>query len=307
MKVNKLTRKMNGFDVAEENSGSFSDIDTWGSDRSMARFETLLPISVITRHPLMMDHTTNGRLTGTDGRYSAWTSKLMRRVNSDDRPFTRYEYFYSDVDRPWFNYDWLSAELADRGIPPHSNFARTNWHLIRRKTLPRPRRFSKRFIQQELRKLEEYRSTVRILQHTGLQPPEGFPFEVIQPIEVGTQVTAFNDQLGALRDAVVDGYDFGRCAYLVSFDQMPCTLCPDTFVASQGEPQLLYDAEPITVNDTAAESLNLRLKHGADIAGRNSNGADHDGVANDLNGFTTDFLTRGGDQASSADALSSAS
>lgn len=309
-KGNRRKRKMkhsDGFHGADGSAGSFADIDSWGVDRSMSHYETLHPISVITRHPLIMDPTATGRPTGIDGRYSAWTSKLMRRVNTDGRPFTRYEYFYSDVDRPWFNYDWLSADLADRGIPPHSNFERANWKAIRREVLPRPRRFSKRFIQQELRKLEEYRSTVRILQHTDLQPPEGFPFEVIQPIKVGDHVTAFNDQLGALRDAVVVGYDFGRCAYLVSFDQMPSTFCPDTFVASHGEPQLLHDAEPITVNDSAAETVNFRLEGGVDSGSRKSNGVDHDDVVNGLNRFSTEFLTRGDEQAPSANGLSSVS
>lgn len=248
---------------------------------SLPRSEMLYPIS------LMTNPSATGRLTLNDGPCRTWSSELIRCPTTDSRPFTRYEFFYSDIDRPWFNYDWFDADLACRGISPESNFSRRDWIFIRGDSLRRPRRFSKRFIKQELRKLEEYRSTARCLQHTGLPRPEGFPFEVLRPIKYGDNVTAFNSQIGALDRGVVVSYDLGRCAYFVSFNGRPSTLCPDTAVASHGTPLLLLDCEPIVVNDTAIESDSFRPKQDMDVDFSESNGEDYDVVVTEQNGLTS--------------------
>ena len=255
------------------------------SATSIPRSETLYPLL------LMINPSASGSWTRTDAPYRAWSTKLIRQPDCDSQTFAMYEFFYSDLDRPWFTYDWFGADIASRGVSPGSNFSRSDWLLIRREILSRPRRFSKRFIKQELRKLEEYRSTARCLQHTGLPRPEGFPFEVVHPIKYGAHVTAFNDQRGALSRGIVVDYNMRLCAYCVSFDGLPSTLCPDTAVASHKPTQTLLHPLPIVVNDIAIESSNIQPNQDMVIADGKSKGSDHDVVMSERNGFASDFLS----------------
>jgi hypothetical protein len=167
------------------------------------------------------------------------------------RTFARYEFFYSDLDRPWFKEDTFRIELSKRGIAPDAKFSRRQWSVIRRVVFKRPRRFSVQFIKQERAKLEQYRSTMRCLQHLGLPCPEGFLFKVVRPIEVGTTVTAI--KFGSLHRGVVLDYNVDSCSYYIEFDKKELGLefCRDYEVASYGVPTVMYGTDSVTLEGTA--------------------------------------------------------
>eukprot|EP01105_Mastigella_eilhardi_P015329 TRINITY_DN349_c1_g1_i2.p1 TRINITY_DN349_c1_g1~~TRINITY_DN349_c1_g1_i2.p1 ORF type:complete len:733 (-),score=188.15 TRINITY_DN349_c1_g1_i2:78-2276(-) len=69
------------------------------------------------------------------------------------------EFFYSDIDRPFFAENLLERRLAIAGVARPS----TTGELarVRRRALGRPRRFSARFVDEERARLREHRDSVR--------------------------------------------------------------------------------------------------------------------------------------------------
>jgi hypothetical protein len=212
------------------------------------------------RHPLAAPK--NPR--GVDG-----CSRLMNCLVMGGRTFARYEFFYSDIDRPWFKEDRFRTELSKRGVPPDTNFSRRQWSVIRSMVFKRPRRFSPQFIKQERAKLEQYRSTMRCLQHMGLPRPEDFSFEVVRPIEVGTTVTAI--MFGSLHRGVVLDYNVDRCSYYIKFDkkELGQAFCLDCEVATYEVPAVLYGVDSVAVEATAT---GVAAERNQPAAGESENG-----------------------------------
>lgn len=52
---------------------------------------------------------------GSDAQDTVWNRKLIIGLNGLMRSFARYELFYSDIDRPWFNFNQFRVELEKRG------------------------------------------------------------------------------------------------------------------------------------------------------------------------------------------------
>jgi len=204
----------------------------------LPQWETINPLSNMTRRPSMVDPT---RRVESDHMYASWCTKLIHCLNGRGRSFARHEFFYSDIDRPWFNFDSFRVDLAKRGISPDARFSRSEWSIIRQQIRKRPRLFSKAFVAEELTKLRQYRSTIWAMQHEELPRPEGFLFEVPRPINAGTTVTALHRGIDILHRGVVLAYDKSRAQYLVQFErkELGFGFCPDHEVASHGVPQLL--------------------------------------------------------------------
>jgi hypothetical protein len=95
-----------------------------------------------------------------------------------------------------------------------------------------------------LRKLDQYRHSVRKIQN--LYDPESarFGYEVPAIIRIGATVTAFNKKAKILHRGIVLAYDARRYGYLVQFErnELGYEFCPDTDVASHGVPEILVPA-----------------------------------------------------------------
>eukprot|EP00547_Thalassionema_nitzschioides_P001014 CAMPEP_0194207414 /NCGR_PEP_ID=MMETSP0156-20130528/6166_1 /TAXON_ID=33649 /ORGANISM="Thalassionema nitzschioides, Strain L26-B" /LENGTH=1028 /DNA_ID=CAMNT_0038934175 /DNA_START=177 /DNA_END=3263 /DNA_ORIENTATION=+ len=200
-------------------------------------------------HPIT---TYQPRKEHTDPVYASLSSKLINCLNSGGRSFARYEFFYSDIDRPWFNFNNFELDLSRLGIPTDIKLTRTEWSIVRQQIRKRPRRFSKRFISQEVERLKDYRSVVRKMQHLSMPRPKGFLFEVPCAIEVGTVVTAYSKGYNILHRGVVLEYDIDRRMYLIQFErkELGFEFCPDVEVASHGVPQLFQDYDTLSLDGT---------------------------------------------------------
>ena len=82
------------------------------------------------------------------------------------RRWCLYEWFYSGIDRLYFEQNEFRLLLNDLGIGHVDKLSRTEWAYIRGK-LGKPRRLSVRYLEEEREKLQQYREEVRN-QHAGL-------------------------------------------------------------------------------------------------------------------------------------------
>ena len=98
-------------------------------------------------------------------KYGQWCSKLISCLQGSGRMMARHEFFYSDIDKAWFNANPYFQDLASLGVPPDIRLTSSEWSLIRRKFRKRPRRFSMSFILSQLKQLDDYRYTVRAIQN----------------------------------------------------------------------------------------------------------------------------------------------
>jgi hypothetical protein len=126
------------------------------------------------------------------------------------------------------------------GVLPHTKLTKRELSFVRRRIPDRPRRFSKRFIFQEVKKRNRYRNIVRQLQRCP-DHPNPLGYGVPGPIRAGTTVTAYNKRLRILHRGVVLFHDRNAHGYLVQFErkELGFEFCPDTEVASHGVPEIL--------------------------------------------------------------------
>ena len=142
----------------------------------------------------------------SDEMYGKLCHGLLNCLQSSARIFARHEFFYSDVDRAWyvnerytstscvctvflmnfsvifrFNDNPLHRDLIAHGIDIDTKLSMAEWSAIRRKIRNNPRRFSRRFIDEEFENLNEYRKAVRRIQleiYRGDKPKDSeFPFK----------------------------------------------------------------------------------------------------------------------------------
>lgn len=191
----------------------------------------------------------------SDNAYASWCHKLVNCLNGGARGWAMKEFFYSDLDRPFYTANAFAKEIAKLGISPNARMTRREWSVVRRMIRRRPRRFSKRFILSELRERNKYRKMVRDLQrkpdetnHTGYAIPA--------PIRVGATVTAFNKRFLILHRGVILHHEPSNGAangnYLVQFErkELGYEMCTDTEVASHGVPDILMPAAQSRLSGT---------------------------------------------------------
>lgn len=112
--------------------------------------------------------------------------------------------------------------------------------MIRRQIPNRPRLFSRRFVFEELKKRNQYRSKARQLQRNPDQPNH-LGFDVPAIIDVGAMVTAYSKRCGIIHRGTVLFHDPRAHTYLVQFERkkLGCEICADTEIASHGVPEIL--------------------------------------------------------------------
>ena len=226
-----------------------SDLGKAGIETKIPLWESINPLSSRKRQLVIREQR---REAHTDSWYASWCSKLINFLNSGGRSFARYEFFYSDIDRAWFNFNFFALDLSKLGIPTDIKLTRTEWSLVRQHIRKRPRRFSRNFVKQEVEKLRAYRSIIRKMQHSGMPRPKGFLFEVPRAIKVGATVTAYSRKFCILHRGMVLDYDIDRRMYLVQFErkELGFEFCPDVEVASHGVPEILDICNVVALDGT---------------------------------------------------------
>lgn len=128
-------------------------------------------------------------------------SSITKRFSAKVLQWCTYEWFYSSLDREYFNENEFENCLSSIGMDEDQLLCKAEWSTIRTIMgfqIGRPRRFSKSFVNGERRKLQEYRQTVRSLQIESSATAGDFSYDVPPPITVGDCVTAFHDDSGLL-------------------------------------------------------------------------------------------------------------
>ena len=191
----------------------------------------------------------------SDEIYAAWTHKLINCLNGSTRSWAIHEFFYSDIDRAWYDANPFVKDISKLGILPTTKLTRREWSVVRRMIPNRPRRFSKRFIFSQLRERNKYRDMVRELQqnpdqtnHTGYAIPA--------PIKVGATVTAFNKKYLILHRGTVLFYDAYSSRYLIQFErkELGTEFVSDTQVSSHGVPEILMPPAPSILTGAPEET-----------------------------------------------------
>ncbi len=91
------------------------------------------------------------------------SEKYMQTTNISEKvkKWIKFEYFYSGIDKPYFEKNELQECLTSLGIP-YKCLRRADFILIR-KAIGKPRRFSAKFLEEERQKLKRYREISRDL------------------------------------------------------------------------------------------------------------------------------------------------
>ena len=215
----------------------------------------------------------------SDDLYVKNCKTLMNTLsNKHARNWAVHEFFYSDMDREWYQNDGFISELAKLGLPITSKtrLTKQEWSLVRCKLRSRPRLFSKRFIADQIKKRNRHRNLLRKLQ----QDPDITEFS---PIPIGTVVTAYHKHGCTICQGRVLFHDLSNHNYLVQFDdeEFGCEICPDSEVAvttssissSNGKdtvksPHPLYEPCKIFASEQKTDIKEFVLSKGTASGGR---------------------------------------
>ncbi|KAL3699320.1 hypothetical protein R1sor_017342 [Riccia sorocarpa] len=144
-------------------------------------------------------------------------ARLIHCLSSKVRRWCMYEWFYSAIDLPWFARNEFVEYLNHAGLGHVPRLTRVEWGVIR-SSLGKPRRLSRRFLQEEREKLEAYRESVRTHYHElrgGLR--EGLNSDLARPLTVGQRVIAKHRRTKQIHDGSILTVDRSRCR--VQFDR----------------------------------------------------------------------------------------
>ncbi|GAB5031887.1 protein always early 3-like isoform x1 [Nannochloropsis oceanica] len=162
------------------------------------------------------------------------------------RRFAMAEFFYSTVDRAYFNQNTFQESLDAVGLSHVQKLTRTEWNRVRA-FIGRRRRMSPALFTQERQRLREYRQVVRDIQQGRIvEPPPEFTFEVPTPLVVGQAVTAYHEKAKLLACGHILTCDYERGQYRVQFErpELSSLICQDSDIASNGASSLLLIGEP---------------------------------------------------------------
>lgn len=136
-----------------------------------------------------------------------------------------------------FERNEFAEKALKLGIPLHARLTRRQWAAVRRKISPKPRRFSRAFIREQLQQRNKYRRQVRRIQRDpSLLDVSSFPYNVPWPIAVGRTVTAYSRKYLVLHRGMVLAFDYKTATYVIKFEgrEFGCEVCPDSEVATHG-------------------------------------------------------------------------
>jgi len=155
-----------------------------------------------------------------DTLFMTCVSRFVHAMQGNFRNFCVYEWFYSTIDEAFFlRDDSFHKILTSRFGPEHAEIlTRHEWALVRRLCrVDRPRRFSSRFVDTQLKLLQEHRTIMRTMQRKFIRNEYVslcFPY----PLCAGARVTALHPIFKQLSTGVVLSSDFDNNRVLVQFD-----------------------------------------------------------------------------------------
>ncbi|GAX24427.1 hypothetical protein FisN_4Lh562 [Fistulifera solaris] len=183
-------------------------------------------------------------------------------------PLTRFlvcEYFYSDLDKAWFQSEEVTVTQRDpEGLPKTTYWeASKMWKQKRR---GKGRRFSPRFIHGEIIERNKYRQAVRFFQQHGeLLDSVPFPYDVAKRIPIGTAIAAWNNARQIICRGMVVNHNTEHSTYSVDFGEDDANQeVPDSHVATLGGPEqsrsaaLSKDSSLSLLDDTKTKAQLLK-------------------------------------------------
>jgi hypothetical protein len=136
-----------------------------------------------------------------------------------------YEWFYSDIDKPFFEGENDFCQYLQELFPALKTrlLRRSEWHQLRR-LMGKPRRCSSSFFEEERLLLQQRRNKVRSIQQglvTDFSDYRDLPDNIPQSLVVGTRVTAWlrQNSMSSCYSGQVEAVLYGSNEYLVSFDR----------------------------------------------------------------------------------------
>lgn len=136
-----------------------------------------------------------------DNKADTLQRQLSNCLTSDKlRRWCMFEWFYSAIDFPWFATHEFVNYLKHLRLSNMARLSRAEWSIIR-SSLGKPRRFSKTFLLEERKKLEQHRELVRTCYaESPSGAGEGLSCDLARPLSVGQQVIVGNLKTGEIRD-----------------------------------------------------------------------------------------------------------
>ncbi|XP_021742508.1 protein ALWAYS EARLY 2-like isoform X2 [Chenopodium quinoa] len=188
-----------------------------------------------------------------------------------------YEWFYSAIDYPWFAKREFVEYLDHVGLGHIPRLTRFELGVIR-SSLGKPRRFSERFLQEERKKLNQYRESVRT-QYANLRAGlgEGLPTDLACPLYVGQKVVAIHPKTRECHNGSVLTVDRDNCMVqfhhpdlgvelVMDIDCMPLNLL-ENMPEDLKRQNMLFDYRCVQVpkingaNFSALEEYNKSVNH----------------------------------------------
>ena len=142
--------------------------------------------------------------------------KIQNCLTPSMRRWCYYEWFYSSIDKLWFEKNKFQDFLDHAGISKCKSLQRAEWAMIRR-SLGKPRRLSLQFLHEERAELEAYRAGVR--KHFKDKDPSEIPADMPRPLVVGQRVTARHPVTRQIHDGSILTVDHSNSKYRVQFDR----------------------------------------------------------------------------------------
>ncbi|KAJ6832829.1 protein ALWAYS EARLY 2-like isoform X2 [Iris pallida] len=235
-----LLPKQGKLSKSQEHPSSSTDINKTAADinetsvRISTKDQVSLPTKLRSRRKMDLQKTLAGResksneSTGDDcpdgyslavnNRLLNFKEMLSHCLSSPVlRRWCAFEWFYSAIDYPWFAKTEFVEYLNHVKLGHIPRLTRVEWGVIR-SSLGKPRRLSKKFLQEEREKLEQYRESVRTHYaelRTGIR--EGLPTDLARPLSVGQRVCACHPKTREIHDGSVLTVDRSRCR--IQFDR----------------------------------------------------------------------------------------
>merc|ERR1719174_146571 len=208
-----------------------------GPSSSRSTFAVPLRISSLCTYLLRLAMTSRRPIWITTARFArSRASRVLRRSTPRLQKWCLYEWFYSGIDRDYFEHNEFQEELNDMGLGMVEKLTRAEWALVRQQMGPCRRRLSVNYFRKEIERLEQYREEVRRKQR-GHRMNDAFIYEVPALLSVGQRVSALHPTKGILGVGSVLIVDGDEACYQIQFDRQDFGVqkVSDTLVMPHGQ------------------------------------------------------------------------
>jgi DIRP len=213
----------------------------------------------------------------TSEEYADLIVRICRALKGPSLRWAMFEFFYPDIEKGWFSHDDFAWSMAG-SLPLGSRLTRSERTLVRQRFQRKPRRFSRKFISEQLLELEQYKNECRIVQRdhsevsrvdqlstTAMPQGHGLLLRFISTYEIpciitaGSTVSAVHPVYRLLHRGTVLGFDHLTSRYTVLFERPECRsgAIADTEIALHGTNKLIW--KPLCDGSTGAGGISTTL------------------------------------------------